>query len=467
MDMAVEIPATHVDIAADSPDIASASQPWPKASTAWFAAWVFAVALMFARLDGSIIGLIVGPIEATFHINDSQLSLLTGLAPILFYAFIAVPASRYVDIWPRNVLMTIGIAVGGLMTALCGLAQNFTQLFIARMGLGLGGLVNGPATYSMMADYFPREKLPRAIAVLQIGFICGGGIALIAGGAVVQLVSQLPDFTIPFIGTIHDWQLVFIFVGLPGLLVAALMRSVPEPARRGRMRKDIAKAIPLKTVVKYLFEHRLLYGPQFLAMGLSVVESLGTAAWQPVFFQRTYHWSAAQAGYFLGLGQLIAGPIGLIIGTWLTEHFVRKGDNAANLRVVAIGYTLSPLFTISTPLMPSPWFAVISASIAGMIGIGGAVPQNAAIQSITPNEMRGQVTALYLFIFAVLGSGCGPTFIALITNYVIGDQNLIRYALAGSAAIMAPLACFVMWQGVKPYGEAIRQLKEREAKGLV
>ncbi len=419
---------------------------------------------MFARLDGSIIGLIVGPIEDTFHINDSQLSLLTGLAPILFYAFVAVPASRYVDIWPRNILMTAGIAVGSLMTSLCGLAQNFVQLFIARMGLGLGGLVNGPATYSMMADYFPRERLPRAIAVLQIGYICGGGIALIAGGAVVQLVSQLPNFTVPFIGTIHDWQLVFIFVGLPGLLIALLMRTVPEPARRGRITKNLTKAVPLRDVVKYLYEHRVLYGPQFLAMGLSVIESLGTANWQPVFFQRTYHWTAAEAGYFIGLGQLIAGPIGLVVGTWLTEHFVRKGDNAANLRVVALGYTLSPLFTITTPLMPNPWLAVLTASIAGGIGVGGAVPQNAAMQSITPNEMRGQVTALYLFVFAVIGTGFGPTFIALITNYVIGDQNLIRYALAGSAAIVTPLAAFVMWKGVKPYGQAIAEIKEREAR---
>ena len=463
--MAVEAPLINADSEPEA--VGASAQPWPKATTAWFAAWVFAVALMFARLDGSIIGLIVGPIEKTFNINDSQLSLLTGLAPILFYAFIAVPASRYVDIWPRNILMAAGIAVGSLMTALCGLAQSFWQLFAARMGLGLGGLVNGPATYSMMADYFPREKLPRAIAVLQTGYICGGGIALIAGGAVVQLVSQMPNYTIPGIGTIHDWQLVFIFVGLPGLLIAALMRTVPEPARRGRMQKTLTKAIPLKDVIKYLYEHRALYGPQFLAMGLSVIESLGTASWQVPFFQRTYGWTASHAAYTTGLGQLIAGPIGLIIGTWLTEHFVKRGDNAANLRVVALGYTLSPIFTISTPLMPSPWLAVLTASIAGGIGVGGAVPQNAAIQSITPNEMRGQVTALYLFIFAVLGSGCGPTFIALITNYVIGDQNLIRYALAGSAAIMTPLACFVMWRGVQPYGEAIRLIKERETNNLV
>jgi MFS family permease len=396
-----------------------------------------------------------------------MISLLQGLAPTLVYAFIAVPASRYVDIWPRNILMTCGIAVATMMTALCGLAQNFWQLFACRVAQGLGGIVNGPATYSMMADYFPRERLPRAIAVLQIGFIGGGGIALIAGGAVIQLVMKLPNYTVPGIGVIHHWQLVFLAVAIPGFLIAALMRSVPEPARRGRATRNLTKAVPLKTVVAYLWQHRAVYGPQFLALAFSVVEFGGTNAWRPTFFMRTYHWTQADTGYILGMSSLIAGPIGLLFGTWLTEHFVSRGDNAANLRVVAITYSLSPIFTIATPLMPTPWLSVISAAIGGALAIGGAVPQNAAMQSVTPNEMRGQVTALYLFVFAVLGTGFGPTFIALITNYVIGDQNLIRYALAGSAAIVTPIAAWIMWQGVKPYGEAIRQLKEREAKGLV
>ena len=465
--MALEVPTVPTHSAAEAAAGSAAAQPWPKVSTAWYAVSVFALALMFARLDGSIIGLLVQPIKRDFHLNDSQIGLLQGLAVVIFNAFIAVPVSRYVDIWPRNILMTIGITVGSLMTMLSGFAQNFWQLFVCRMGLGLGGLVNGPATYSMMADYFPREKLPRAIAVLQIGWISGGGIALILGGAVIQIVSQFGDTPIPGIGVLRNWQLVFLAVGIPGFIVALLMRSVPEPARRGRVMRTMSKPVPLKTVLKYLYEHRLVYAPQFFALAFSAVESLGTAAWQPTFFIRTYGWTASQAGYFLGIGQLIAGPIGLVIGTWLTEYFVKKGDNAANLRVVAIGYSLAPIFAILTPLMPDPWLAVVLASIAGGIGVGGAVPQNAALQSVTPNEMRGQVTALYLFVFGVIGSGLGPNFIALFTDYVIGDENLIRYAIAGSAAIMTPLAAWIMWQGVGPYGKAIAELKERERQGLI
>ncbi|MFZ1990274.1 MAG: MFS transporter [Alphaproteobacteria bacterium] len=464
--MAVEIPAVHSDIAAEGTAVASSSQPWPKRSTAWFAAWVFAIALCFAQLEASIMQLLVIPIEQDFHLNDTQVGLLGGLAPILFYAVLAVPLSRFVDMWPRNLLMTFGVAAATVMTALSGLAQSFWQLFVCRVGVGIGGIFNGPGTYSMMADYFPREKLPRAIAVLQIGFIGGTGIALIAGGAIIQLVNHLPIYTVPGVGVIHHWQLVLLGVSLPGFLIAALVRSIPEPARRGRLSQKGASALPLTGVLSYLWQHRAIYGPQFLALAFSVIEFGGTRFWQATFFIRTYGWTQAHAGYLLGVSSLIAGPIGLLFGTWLTEHFVSKGDTAANLRVVAITYSLAPIFTIATPLMPNPWLAVISTSIGGAFAFGGAVPQNAAMQSVTPNEMRGQVTALYLFVFAVIGTGFGPNFISLITNYVIGDQALIRYALAGSAAVVTPIAAWFMWQGVRPYGEAIRQLKEREAKGL-
>ena len=161
---------------------------------------------------------------------------------------------------------------------------------------------------------------------------------------------------------------------------------------------------------------------------------------------------------------LISAPLGLWLATWLTEKLASTRDDA-NLRVVAIGYTLSPIFVIAGPLMPNPWWAIACASFAFLIQIGGAVPQNAALQSVTPNEMRGQVTALYLFVFAIIGMGLGPTFIAVFTDFVFGDEQKLHYALSVSALVMAPLAAWIMWMGVKPYGEAIAAVKIREKLG--
>lgn len=441
-----------------------AQQPWPKPSTAWYAVSIFAIALMFAFLDRGIITLLVEPIKADLELSDFQISLLLGLAVIMFNAFVAVPASRFVDIWQRNIIITAGIAVWSTMTALCGLAQNFWQLFLCRMGIGVGEIVHGPATYSMMADFFPREKLPRAIAVLQLGFIGGLGVSLVLGAFVIQMLLDIESVVIP--GTsfvIRNWQLVFIIVGLPGLIVAALMMTVPEPPRRGRV-TELKKPMPLRAVLRYLYEHRRLYAPQFFALAVAAIETSGTRAWQPVFFQRTYEWSAQKTGFMLGMALIVAAPFGLWLATWLTERFARS-RNDANLRVVAIAYTLSPIFAVSSPLMPSPWLAILLASIGFLIGVGGAVPQNAALQSVTPNEMRGQVTALYLFVFAVIGMGIGPTFIAVFTDYIIGDEKLLRYAMSLSAALMLPTAAWIMWKGVKPYGQAIAAIKVREAEG--
>lgn len=461
--MAIQSPPGN-DTAADSSQArGSKGQPWPKPSTAWYAVSVFALALMFAFLDRGIITLLVPPIKADLDLSDFEISLLLGFALVVFNAFVAVPASRFVDIWPRNIIISAGIAVWSAMTALCGFAQNFLQLFIFRMGIGVGEIVHGPATYSMMADYFPRERLPRAIAVLQLGFIGGLGISLVLGAFVIQMLLGIDNVAIP--GTnfvIRNWQLVFIIVGLPGLLVAALMTTVMEPPRRGQL-IALQKPMPLRTVLKYLFEHWRLYAPQFFGLAVAAIESSGTRAWQPVFFQRTFDWSAQKTGLVLGTALIIAAPFGLWFATWLTERFAST-RNDANLRVVAIAYTVGPVFSIAGPLMPDPWLAVACASLAFMIGIGGAVPQNAALQSVTPNEMRGQVTALYLFVFAVIGGGIGPTFIALFTDYVMRDEQLLRYSLAVSAAIMMPVAAWIMWSGVRPYGLEIANVKLREQR---
>jgi MFS family permease len=172
-----------------------------------------------------------------------------------------------------------------------------------------------------------------------------------------------------------------------------------------------------------------------------------------------------QVGLTLGIIQLCSAPIGLLFGTWLTEHLAKKHDDA-NMRVLAICYTINPLFAIAGPLMPNPWMAVACGAISFAFGLAGAVPQNAALQSVTPNEMRGQVTALYLFIFTVIAGGLGPTFIAVFTDFVIGDEQQIRYAISLSAAIMMPIAATIMWLGVKPYGREIAKIKVLERQGL-
>src|SRR5262245_22042114 len=184
-------------------------------------------------LDRGIVGLLVQPIKRDLHLSDFEISLIIGFAFVLMYVILGLPIARMVDSFSRRVILTCGITAWSVATTLCGLAQNFWQLFVARIGVGAGESCSGPATFSMMADLFPPRKLPRAIAVLNFGFIAGTELSLLAGGAAIAWIGSWPSISLPVIGELYDWQLVFIVVGLPGFIVAALMMTVKEPMRRG------------------------------------------------------------------------------------------------------------------------------------------------------------------------------------------------------------------------------------------
>ena len=460
--MSMEAPTIgDVEASASSP---SSSQPWPKPGVAWYAVGVFALVLMFGQLDQGVISLLIRDIKADFHLSDQMIGLLTGLAPSLFFVVIGIPLSLFVDTSTRKYVLAVGIGVCSVMTTLCGLAQSFWQLFVVRVFVGGGTAVNGPGSYSMLSDLFPRQKLAAPFYTLQIGFIFGSGLPLIVGAYALTRLSAVP--VLHWMGlTIHHWQMVFIAVGAPALLGALLLLTVPEPARRGLAQKDIQKASPMSLVrtVGYLFKHWPLYAPMFLGLAFSALETYGTAVWRVPFLQRTYHWGN-EAGYVVGLVTIASQLLGLIVGFPFTAWMSKRYEDA-NVRVVAIFYTLTPIFAVAGPLMPNPWLAVGCAGLTGLFGLAGAAPQNAAIQSVTPNQMRGQVTALYLFVFTVIGQGLGPNFISFFTDVVIGDESKLRLSMAITAAFMTPIAAIIIWLGVKPYGRAIAELKAREAAG--
>lgn len=225
-----------------APEAPASSQPWPSLRLAWYAVFVFSLTLMINFLDRGIITLLVPSIKADLNLTDFQMSLLIGFAFILFYVFIGLPVARWADVGTRRTIIGIGIGLWSAMTALCGLANNFWQLFVCRVGTGVGESFNGPATYSMLADYFPPQKLPRAIAVVNFGFMLGSGLALVIGGVVIHFLQNVPPVVLPVIGALRSWQMAFLLVGLPGLAVAALVFTLKEPVRRGRLTAETCKA---------------------------------------------------------------------------------------------------------------------------------------------------------------------------------------------------------------------------------
>jgi MFS family permease len=377
-----------------------------------------------------------------------------------------LPIARLVDTRSRRLILAVCVSIWSGMTALCGLAQNFWQLFWCRVMVGVGEAGSGPSTYSMMADLFPRDKLPRAISVLNFGFVAGSGISLVIGGLVIKLVADVPEVTLPVVGTLRSWQLALIAVGLPGLVIAALMSTVPEPKRRGLMvRKpgDKLKALPVRQVAGFLKENRRTYLPMMVGMALKAVLAFGTAIWLPTMFVREFGWTITRIGVTQGIILMVCAPIGLMCGSYLAERLARSGRDDAFVRVVVIaGFFAVPLSTIF-PLMPDPILALTLFAINTVILFMVPGPQNAALQVITPNEMRGQVTALWLFLFNFVGYGFGPTFIALITDYVFHDEARLPEALALSSGVLGTIAMIIIMSGMKSYGEMVRRIRLKEA----
>ena len=433
--------------------------PWPHPRQAWYAVAIFALALMINFLDRGIITLLVPSIKADLALTDFQMSIVMGFAFVIFYLFMGLPVARFADVGPRRTIVSVGIGLWSIATALCGIAANFWQLFLFRVATGVGESCNGPATFSMMSDLFPPQKLPRAIAVLNFGFMAGTGMALIVGGAIIHVLSGVPPIHVPLIGALKPWQMTFILVGLPGVLVALLLLSVKEPHRRGRLMAGAAKgtrpaSMPVRDVVRFVMDNRAVYGPMLLGLGFNTILAFGTASWIPTFFTRTYGWSMTEVGLITGSVYLIVWPFGAMFGSWLAERFQKQGHDDANLRVVVWTILLLIPGQVALPLMPTPELAVALSAVNGFIAAWVLGPQNAAIQVVTPNEMRGQITALALFIFNVVGFGLGPTVIAVFTEYVFGSDAMLRYALSTSAIILGPCAAASIWWGMKPYAKA-------------
>lgn len=436
--------------------------PWPPARVAWYAMGVLALVRLSAQLDLGILSLLVEPIKHDLHLSDSQMGLLLGFAFAVFHLGIGVPLAVLVDRFSRRAILAVGVTIWSLMTALTGAAQNFGQLFAFRAGVGAGESVNGPATYSLISDLFPREKLPRAIAVLNLGSMAGLGLSMVLGAVVIHALSEMTMPVLPLIGQMRHWQLVFVLVGAPGLLLALLMMSVAEPPRRGARGDGAQAAASLRECVAYLTANWRYFLPMFLGLAISAIESGGTNMWRPSFFQRSYGWSPQQAGLATGLAQLIAAPIGLFVGAWLSERIARRRDDA-NLRVVCIGWGLAIPFGVAGPLMPTAEGAVLMSGLAILCSMISTPTQNAGLQSVTPNAMRGRITALYLLTYVLAGQGIGPSFIAAVTEFGFRDEAALRYALAASAAVMMPLALIIMASGVRAYGREIGRLKALEA----
>jgi MFS family permease len=424
----------------------------PAVRTAWYAAVMLMLCYALSFVDRAILGLLVPQIEADLGISDTLMGLLQGFSFALFYAVMGLPLGRIADRANRRNLVSICIAFWSFFTAACAGARSYATLFLARMGVGIGEAGLHPATYSMLSDYFAKERLGAALSVYYMGQVLGSSLALSVGGTVVQMVARKPDIILPVLGSIASWRLTFLIVGLPGLLFALMLFTLREPARRDVLRTSSGneKLSLGETLAEVRKRWQSVVG---ISVGFIFHAAClyGFTAWVPPYFLRVHGWSIGEAGRALGFLVITFGCAGLYVGGYLSERWQRRGFVDAPLRVAipcAIGILL---FLAPAMLMPTAaWsLALIGPGVFCLVLPMGTV--GAALTVIFPNQVRAQVSALYLFILNLGGLTLGPLLPGVFTDYLFRDPKMLGASIALTMAIAGAIMLTIYLATMRPY----------------
>jgi MFS family permease len=440
---------------------------WPSAGAAYWALAVIILATFMSFLDQVVFGMLAESIKRDFQLTDTQLGFLAGPATIICYFFVGIPLGRLADIYPRKLVLSASAAFVGILVALSGIAQNFSQFVGSRVFLAAGGSAHAPSSYSLLTDAFPPRILTRAFALLQLGFIGGTTLGPIIGGQLVTASAGWDGAT--FMGlSIYNWQLALIYLSVPTLIASLLFLTVKEPLRLApnqsavRIPTDVGLGRKMITFMgfdaaKAIHAGGRVYYPMFGALALSAIESFGIMFWRTPYLMREFGWDASQIGNLIGSVALVASLAGMLVGGIFVE-WLAKRHRDANVRAAFVCYCGSTVVIITALLIPDPYWSTIAFGCGAFFAIAGAVPQNAAIQRVAPNDMRGQVTAFYLFMFTFFGA-MGSWFIGIVSDFVTQD---LGQAILLTAITLMPLGAFLMFRAIKPYREEVERLEALE-----
>jgi MFS family permease len=430
---------------------------------AWYVVGVLTLVYVFSFLDRQIFSLIVAPLRRDLHISDTQVSLLQGFSFAVFYTFFGIPIGRLADVYNRRTIIVLGLVLWSAFTAGCGLAETFAQMLLLRMGVGVGEAALSPAAYSLITDYFPPARLATAISVYAMGIYIGSGLSFLLGGIAVRYATTQEMWTLPIVGVMRPWQLIFFIVGLPGLLLVPLLFTIREPGT-SRARAGAA-AVPMRQVFAYIGKNRRVFLLHNIGFGLLALSSYASAAWIPEFYRRHFHWDAGTTGIVYGSIVAVFGCLGIAGAGRIADHLRSRGRANANLLVgAAAGVVLVPLSCLLY-LAPSAawatiWLIPAAAFTAAPFGIAPA-----AIQQMMPASMRGQASAVYLFSVNIIGLGVGPTAVAFFTQHIFGRDSAVPYSLAIVTSASCALGAMLLYAGLKPFLGSLDGLKRHIESG--
>lgn len=398
---------------------------------------VLLLAYIFNFVDRQIIGILAVPIKAELGLSNTQLGLMGGLAFALFYSGLAIPIAWLADRRSRVKIIAGSVALWSLFTAACGLAQNFWQLFLARMGVGIGEAGGVAPSYALISDLYPREKRGRALAFFSLGIPIGSALGILFGG---WIASHL------------DWRSAFLIVGLAGLPVALLVLLCVREPERGRFDRAAGTApdpaVPLGTVLGVLARKPSFWLLSFGAASGSIL-GYGLIFWLPSFFGLSFDMAAMdpimnllpawftgndpallRVAVFYGSIVLVGGVAGTWLGGWLGDR-TGPGDPGSYARIPAYCFLIAtPVFAMGL-FAPTLWLGWLLFTIGQMLALAWLGPVIAAVQHIVAPAMRATASACFLFINNLIGIGFGIFFLGFMSDNIgpaYGDQAL-KYSI--------------------------------------
>ncbi len=396
------------------------------------------LAYVVSFVDRYILSLLIDPIKADLGLTDFQIGLLLGPAFGIFYATMGLPLGLLADRSRRTWIVAAGIALWSAATAFSGLAKNFGQMFVARLSVGIGEATLSPCAMSLISDSFPEDRRGKPIAMYSSAISVGSALAALLGAAVLTWAKASGNLTFPIVGTLAPWQLAFLTVGLPGLILAIPFLMLPEPRRM---------ALPTQGPPSHLGHMLLHVGRNFPTYGcfVSVFCFMTIVAyshgWLAVTFDRTYGWPVEKYALYNGLTLIVMGPLSVMFAGWLSDRYTQRGVKDAPMRIALLGLFLSMPLAVIAPLLDNGMhaFIVMAASNIGLAFIS-SVGVTGLLQ-IVPPRIRAQTVALYYMSISLSGLFLGPMLVGLFNDTIFGPEG-VRYSIAVIPALFGiPVMC--------------------------
>ncbi|MBB6125330.1 spinster family MFS transporter [Sphingobium subterraneum] len=406
---------------------------------AWISIAILLIFSLFSFLDRQLIALMVDPIKADLGLNDTELGLLQGMAFALCYAVAGLPIGWAVDRYPRRIILFAGLAIWSASAAACGLARSFWQLFFFRTLVGAGEATLSPAAVSLISDLFPRDKIGAPLGVYSAGYYIGSGAALAIGGWLVVTFTAMGSISLPYLGVIAPWQATFMAAGAPGILVAFLAFAMYDPKdyRKISRQPETQSVIALLRISMRGRWTATNFG--FLAFGAATLANYAVAAWTPAYMMRVFGWQASDVGWIFGLVVVCSGASGALLGGMLLDRLFRAGRKDACYLLGAVVTALALPCLVTAYFVSSPTVLIVLLCMALSL-LGMVTPCCwSTWQWVAPPSTRGQVTALFVLISALMGTGLGPVLVGAITDHVFGNELMVGYSIAAVAAITLPV----------------------------